>query len=208
MTNFFRSRTLRAALLALSICLGTTGCLSAKMYVDPALPVASRADLPVVAEPQPVQMLFEFRTRGGANAKATAEIRPRAVAVASESGLFSTVTSTPATTGGGVLKVVVDNIVLDDNAAAKGFGTGLTFGLVGSMVTDGYVCTASYAKGDKKTETTVRHALHTTIGNHAGPPGLVALEPQAAVHKVMDQLVWNALKQLAEQGAFAEEPAQ
>ncbi len=202
MLSLQKMRTLRALSLALCVCFMLSGCLTAKMYVDPALPIASKTDLKRPAQPKPVQVLFEFRTKGNANAKATAEIRPRVVAVAAESALFSAVSSTAGENDGGVLKVVIDNIVLTDNAAAKGFGTGLTLGLAGSMVTDGYVCTASYSRGGKVTETTVKHALHTTIGNHSGPAGLTALEPQAAVHQVMDQITWNALKQLDSQGAF------
>jgi hypothetical protein len=181
-------------------CLSTTGCLSAKMYVDPALPKVAKADLVQAPQPQPVQVLFEFRTKGNANARATNQLRPRVVAVAAESGLFSAVA--PDANGGGVLKIVIDNVAITDNAAAKGFGTGLTFGLVGSMVTDGYVCTASYTRNGSVTEATARHAIHTTIGNHAGPPGLTPMDPQTAVNQVMDQLTWNVLKQLSDKKAF------
>ena len=44
------------------------GCLSMKSYVDPALPKAGKADVASVANPQPVQALFEFRTRGSTSA--------------------------------------------------------------------------------------------------------------------------------------------
>lgn len=194
---------MRAIAVVLFACFMLSGCLSAKMYVDPALPVVVKAEVMPTAQPRPVQVLFEFRTKGKANARATGEIRPRIVAVAAESGLFSTVSSNADTAGdGGVLKVVIDNVAITDNAAAKGFGTGLTFGLVGSMVTDGYVATATYSRDGKSTEASVKHALHTTIGNHKGPEGLTAMEPQAAVHQVMDQIAWNVLKQLAEKKAF------
>ncbi|HVI59817.1 MAG TPA: hypothetical protein VM619_13235 [Luteimonas sp.] len=192
--------TARAIALAFVSCLMLSGCLSTKMYVDPALPTVAKADIQPAAEPRPVQLLFEFRTKGNANAKATAEIRPRVVAAAAESGLFSTVSQAPA--DGGVLTVTIDNIVLDDAAMAKGFGTGLTFGLVGSMVTDGYVCTASYSRDGITTQAEVKHAIHTTIGNHAAPEGLTPMEPQAAVHKAMDQIAWNLLKQLSAKHAF------
>lgn len=196
-------RRLCAAAVMGAACLMLSGCLTMKMYVDPALPVLAKANMPAVASPHPVQVLAEFQTKGVANATATAEARPRIVAVASESGLFSGVSETPSAAGtdGGVLKLVINNISLD-NAAAKGFGTGLTFGLAGSMVTDGYVCQASYTRDGKTTETTVKHALYTTIGNHAPPEGLKPMQPADAVHQVIDQLTWNALKQLADKGAF------
>lgn len=195
-----RLRAAASLLVLLCLAFGLTGCLSMKSYVDPALPVVVKADLPTVSTPAPVQVLFEFRTKGNVNAAATAEIKPRVVAAVAESGLFRTIND--ATQSGGILKVVIDNVPQTDNAAAKGFGTGLTLGLAGSIVTDGYVCTATYSRDGKTTEVTVRHALHSTIGNHAGPTGLQPMEPQAAIHQIMDQLVWNSLKQLADQHAF------
>lgn len=97
---------------------------------------------------------------------------------------------------------MIDNVAITDNAAAKGFGTGLTFGLVGSMVTDGYVCTMTYTRDGKATETTVKHAMHSTIGNKAGPEGLTPMTPADAVNVIMDQLIWNGLKELSSKGAF------
>src|SRR5688572_27553404 len=94
MLSLQQMRTLRALSLALCACFMLSGCLTTKMYVDPALPAASKGDLKQPVELKQVQVLFEFRTKGNANAKATAEIRPRVIAVASESGLFSAVSST------------------------------------------------------------------------------------------------------------------
>jgi hypothetical protein len=48
----------------------------------------------------------------------------------------------------------------------------------------------------------LKHSVYTTIGNHEGPKGLTAMEPQAAINLAMDQMIWNALKQLAEKHAF------
>lgn len=186
------------ALAALAFLL--SGCLTMKSYVDTALPVVSKSDVVAPAEPRPVQLAFEFRTQGSANAAATAEIRPRIAAVASESGVFTTVSAEGGQ--GDLLTIVIDNVPLTDNAAAKGFGTGLTFGAVGSQVTDGYVCTATYVRNGVRTEVTARHALHTTIGNHSGPEGMTPVTPQEGIHAVMDQLAWNVLKQLADQKAF------
>ncbi|HZX79732.1 MAG TPA: hypothetical protein VFE72_02110 [Lysobacter sp.] len=191
-----------AAILAVCASLSLTGCLSTKMYVDPALPTVVKSDIAPTAQPRPVVVLFEFTTRGKANARATAEIKPRVVAVLAESGLFSSVSQTAGAADAGVFKLTIDNVVDGQNAAAKGFGTGLTLGAVGSMVTDGYVATATYSYGGKVTEVDVRHAIHTTIGNKRGPDGLTPMEPQAAVHKAMDQIAWNALKQMGERRAF------
>lgn len=199
--TLFRS-ALRAAVLLLCVA-ALSGCLSMKSYVDPTLPIVAKADVPVPATKRPLLVLFEFRTGGKPNASATAQIRPRIVTVASESGLFSGVTAN-ATDGteGGRLTIVIDNVADTKNAAGKGFGTGLTLGAVGSMVTDGYICTATYTREGKSTTVSLKHALHTTIGNHSGPPGLTPVTPQEGVFQIMDQLAWNTLKQLAEQKAF------
>lgn len=193
---------LRGLLLLASFTL-LSGCLTMKSYVDPALPLVSRDNVGKPARQEPLLVLFEFKTKGSLNASATSQLRPRIIAVASESGLFSSVSGTAQDgSGGGQLTVVIDNVVGSENAAAKGFGTGLTLGAVGSLVTDGYLCTATFTRDGKTTSVTLKHALHTTIGNHAGPPGLTAVTPQQGVEQIIDQLAWNALKQLSDQKAF------
>lgn len=180
-----------------------SGCLTMKSYVDPALPVVGKGDIVAPASPQAVQVAFEFHTNGSVNASVTSTLKPRVIAVASESGLFSAVTATASDgPGAGLLTVTIDNVPLTDNAAAKGFGTGLTLGAVGSQVTDGYTCKATYTRNGVTTEVSAKHALHTTIGNHSGPDGLTPMTPQQAVEQVIDQLVWNSLKQLADKQAL------
>lgn len=199
--NLFRNAVRGLAVLSCAFAL--TGCLTAKSYVDPTLTHVSRADIVAPATPRPVQVAVEFRSRGSANAAATAEVAPRIVAVAAESGLFTTVSREPVGADAGLLTVVIDNVPLDgENAAAEGFGTGLTFGAVGTMVTDRYVSTITYSRGGQTTSVGVNHALHTTIGNHSGPEGLTAMTTVEAIGKVIDQIIWNGLDQLADKKAF------
>lgn len=193
-------RVLRGLALLVSIVL-LTGCLSMKAYVDPTLPVVTKSDVTAAAAPRPVQLAFEFRTAGKLNAQATSQIRPRVVAVAAESGLFTSVSAEPVE-GGAVLTVVIDNIASDENAVAKGFGTGLTLGAVGSMVTDGYEAKATYERDGQRFEVDAKHALHTTIGNKAGPEGLTPVTLMQGIEQIMDQLSWNLLKELADKQAF------
>lgn len=200
-SNLIRHAARGLALLTCALAL--TGCLTANSYVDPTLPHVAKADIVAPATPRPVQVAFEFRTKGSANAAATAELQPRVVAVAAESGLFSAVSRDAAGSGAGLLTVVIDNVPLEgENAAAEGFGTGLTFGAVGTMVTDRYIGTVTYSRGGETTSVNVTHALHTTIGNKAGPQGLTAMTPVEAVHQVIDQIIWNGLDQLADKRAF------
>ncbi|MFO3703767.1 hypothetical protein ACI6Q5_01990 [Xanthomonas codiaei] len=193
------------AVAALLMCASLSACLTMKSYVDPALPVVAQDQFTAPRAPAPVLVLFEFRTKGSANARATEAMRSRVIAAVAQSHQFGQIDGNAPNAG--QLRVVIDNVPLTDAAAAKGFGTGLTLGLAGSMVTDGYVCTASYTRAGKTIQATVKHALHTTIGNKAGPAGLPARTPAEAANVVVDQLVFNALNTLAAQGAFADPAA-
>jgi hypothetical protein len=179
-----------------------SGCVSVRSYVDPALPAAGKGSIAAVSNPQPIQVLYEFRTRGNPNARATEATKARVSAVAGESGLFSEVSQTPVASGRR-LTVTLDNVPITDegDAKLKGFGTGLTFGLVGTMVTDGYVCEAVYTVPNKDPlKLEFRHALHTTIGNASGPPGLAAVSPQQGIDAIVDQLMWSILRELSKGG--------
>ncbi|HEY2344947.1 MAG TPA: hypothetical protein VGH80_03580 [Xanthomonadaceae bacterium] len=190
----------RLVAIGLVACLALSGCITAKFYVPNDLPTLTRADLPPPAQPKPVQVLFEFRNKGNANATATTKVRPAIMAVATNSGLFSNVSQTPV--GGGMLTVTIDNVPLSNDAASKGMATGLTLGLAGSMVADGYTCTATYTSNGKVTTAEVKHSIYTTIGNHDGPPGLAPMEADGAVNLAMSQIMWHLLKQLSDKHAF------
>lgn len=187
-------------LVALFLVLSLSACISPKSYIDPALPVLRMEDLQPVTQPQPVHLLYEFRTKGTPNAAGTGHTKTTVVDTVTKSGLFSTVSETPVA-GGRTLTVVIDNIEITKDAVSKGFTTGLTFGLVGSTVTDGYVCTATYsAPGAQPKTRTVNHALHTTIGKATPPAGLTAMSPKEAIPIVVRQLTLNALQALSKEG--------
>lgn len=173
------------------------------MYVDPGLPAVSKSDFRTSAESKPVHLLYEFRTKGAANATATKETRTIVVDAINESGLFSSVTDTADASAPARLKIVIDNVPLTDNVVGKGVGTGLTFGLAGNMVTDGYVCIVSQTNGNATDEVLVKHAIHTTIGNHGGPDNLTPVPPKQAITTVINQMVLTALKELDEKQAPA-----
>jgi hypothetical protein len=198
-----RARRLPLALAAALLAGSLTGCISMKSYVDPTLPALAKGQLPAVADPRPVTVLFEFRSKGNSNARGTDELQGRVIAAVAESGMFGRVRTTMDSAPSGVLKLVIDDQADTGKAVAKGFGTGLTFGLVGSMVTDQYTCTASYTFAGRTTATAVHDSMFTTVGNHDGPAGLTAMQPMEAVNQIVDQLVWHSLVQLDQQSAFA-----
>lgn len=102
-----------------------------------------------------------------------------------------------------LLHVEVNNICDLGAAEAKGFGTGLTFGLVGSTVKDRYVFTATLKRPNQKDiQKTYNHSIYTTIGNMKGPDGLEPLSPKRAFDKILEDLVMNLVKDLQADGAL------
>src|SRR5262249_30405612 len=93
--------------------------------------------------------------------------------------------------------ILIDNVGDKGEAAAKGFGTGLTLDLAGSLVTDGYVFTGTYQAAGKAPITKVyKHALHSTIGNAKGPERLTPMTVQQAFDKVLKDLVLDCVLDL------------
>lgn len=181
-----------------------SGCLSMRSFVDPTLGDVSSAQRVAIADPRPVQLIFEFRTQGAANARATNMLREQVTENVRSTGAFSEVSTSPVA-GGALLAITVDNIP-EEGAAQAGFATGLTFGLAGSSVSDFYVATARYSGGSGSAPLNVekRHALHSLIGNAEAPANMVQAEnPEAGVRTVIRQLVDHLVFDLARQPGFA-----
>lgn len=197
-------RALRACFQALLFAGAALLAGCANFYVDGntrEVPVASMAK---PAEPKPVQLVVEFQTRGVANARATAQTKPMIADAVRSTGLFSEVRETPAE-GAGLLSVTLNNVPLTDDAAAKGFMAGLTFGAAGQQVTDGYICNVSYlAPGQAKPIVkTARHAIHTTIGARAAPVNAwKAPNLQEAVRTMVRQVMSVTLDDLSHDAEF------
>ncbi|HZT55825.1 MAG TPA: hypothetical protein VFA35_06340, partial [Burkholderiaceae bacterium] len=146
-----------------------TGC--ATHYIDGSTKEVAAASFRKPAEPKPVQLLFEFQTKGALNTRATDFLKAQVTEQVKGSGLFASVDDKPVA-GGGLLSVTLNNVPLTDDAFTKGFVTGFTFGLVGSQVSDGYVCTVKYAAAQQNDMIvkTARHAIHTAMGAKDAPP--------------------------------------
>jgi len=179
-----------------------TGCAS--VYVDTATKEVPVSQMKKAAEPKPVQLVFEFQTKGVPNPRATTLLKDAVTKEVTDTGLFSKVATDPAPNVG-MLNVTLNNVPLTENAAGKGFVTGLTFGLAGSAVTDGYICTVSYLPAGQATPIvkTARHAIHTTVGN-ANPPAGVQKSASMleAVNQMTRDVLSNALKDLSYDPAF------
>jgi len=177
-----------------------SGCAS--VYVDTATKNVPVSEMKKVAQPKPVQLVFEFQTKGVPNARATEFLKEAVTKQVKESGLFASVDSAPANA---MLNITLNNVPLTENAASQGFVTGLTFGLAGSAVTDGYICTVTYlpAGQSKPIIKTARHAIHTTLGNANPPAGAKKSENVAeAVRTMAQEVLSNALKDLSYDASF------
>jgi hypothetical protein len=189
-----------AGLLAAAALLG--GC--ATHYVDGTTKEVLPAQMAKPAQPKPVQLLVEFQTKGVANARATEHTRRMMTDDVQASGLFAEVKDTPVP-GGRVLSITLNNVPLTDDAAARGFITGLTFGAAGNQVTDGYICTVSYlAPGaSQPVVKSARHAIHTTLGAKDAPPNAYkAAGIEDAVRTMIRQVLSVALDELSRDPGF------
>ncbi|TDM08680.1 MAG: hypothetical protein C4K60_04540 [Ideonella sp. MAG2] len=179
-----------------------TGCAS--MYVDGTTKEVPAAQYKVPDAAKPVQFVFEFQTKGVANDRATAFLKDRVLDQVKSSRLFSSVSDKPVE-GGALLSVTLNNVPLSDDAFTKGFVTGLTFGLAGSQVSDGYICTAKYSAtpGGAAISKQARHAIHTTVGSAATPANATkAANAEEAVTLMTRQILSNVLNDLSKDKDF------
>ncbi|WP_157376333.1 hypothetical protein [Burkholderia ubonensis] len=200
----FNTKRLMTVAGTFCLALSLSACMSMHSYVDSSLGEPHYSDLKKPASPQPVQLLVEFQTKGVPNARATEAFKPRVYEQVSQSGLFSQVSYEPVASGR-KLSITINNLPQTENASAQGFGTGLTFGLVGTMVTDGYVCTATYAApGHDAVTKVVKHAIYTTIGNASGPEGLKSMTLQDASSMMIRQIVAKSLEEIDQSADLAQ----
>lgn len=191
-----------ARVFALMGAAALTGC--ATHYVDGSTKEVNAAQFRKPAQAKPVQLVFEFQTKGVANAQATEFLKAQVTEQVQGSGLFSQVDGKPVA-GGALLSVTLNNVPLTDDAFSKGFAAGLTFGLAGSQVSDGYVCTVRYlGNGQAEALTkTARHAIHTTVGASKTPDNAVKVDNiEAGVRMMTRQVVSTALNDLSQDAAF------
>lgn len=195
-TRVVRAFVLSAGLAAASL---MTGCAS--MYVDTATKEVPVASMKKPAQLKPTQVSFEFKTRGAPNAAATKQLTDNVIKQVGESGLFA-----PAgASGAAMLNISIDNIQLGNDPTSKAIVTGLTFGLAGTAVSDGYVCTLTYLAPGQSTPVVKKatHAIHTTIGNAGAPEGAgPKVDALTAINTVTRDVVSNALRDLSLDPSF------
>lgn len=205
MFDFARSMKRCATVAAVVAMTSLSGCILPTPYVDTTLKELKPEDRAVVANAQPVQLVFEFQTKGTPNSQATDMLKPVVLKTVQDSGAFAQVGDTPQSNGA-ILHIALNNVPLSDDAFAKGFMTGFTFGLVGSTVGDGYICTVDYLPGGSGTKITKieRDAIYTSIGaTGSAPPHAQKMKDYKEATDLMTRkVVANAINDLAKDPAF------
>jgi hypothetical protein len=196
------SRAWHRLATALALVALLSGCAS--VYVDGAVKEVPASQMSKPAKAMPVQVFFEFQTKGVANAQATSLLKAKVLDQINQSGLFASLVEQPGA-GSGQLSITLNNVPMSDDAFSKGFVTGLTFGLAGSQVSDGYVCTAKYTPGNGAPAVTksARHAIHTTVGNAAAPGNATkAASMEEAAYTMTRQVLSQVLNDLSKDPSF------
>lgn len=178
-----------------------TGCISSKTYIDPNFEKATYEDVKSVAKKYDTQIFVEFQRNGE-----TLEAVNKEVLNHVERTLRATSIVTPSQGGADYsIKVIVNNIADIGEAAAKGFGTGLTFGAAGSTVTDYYEVKIEYTdKSGINLTKDYKHALHTTIGNEDAPfEGAIPTTPADGFGTVVEQVLLNFVVEMQKEGKLS-----
>lgn len=193
--------------LVLVFTLLATGCLTTKSYVDPTLPDVKYTDLTRRSPGEKIAVNVEFQTNGKPKPEVSKAVLDKLVLTLRATGVFADVI-TQADPANDRLDVVMNNVADMGKAVGKGIGTGLTFGLAGSLVTDGYEFKATYRPvGKDPVVRNYKHAIHTTVGNKKGPPGLQPVPVGQAFDMVVEDLVLNLLRDLQKDGYLVDPKA-
>ncbi len=175
-----------------------TGCISPKTYIDPNFGKATYEDIKDVAKKYDAQVIVEFQRNGEKLDSVHKEVLNHV-----ERTLRATSVVTPSEVETDYsIKVTVNNIADMGDSAAKGFGTGLTFGAIGTTVTDYYEVTVEYTdKSGISLIKNYKHALHTTIGNEKAPfEGAIPTTPSDGFGTVVEQVLLNFVADMQKDG--------
>ena len=176
-----------------------SGCISTKSYVDPSYSTANYEDIVPSLSNYRAEIIVEFQRDGEPFERANKEVKEHVERAFRATGIIIPDVEATAFT----LTVVFNNIP-ESGAAGKGFATGLTFGAVGTLVTDFYEVSISY-KEPLKLEITkhYKHELHTTIGNKEAPfEGVEATSPAGAFATIVEQVILNYVTDMQRDGYF------
>jgi hypothetical protein len=146
-------RRLNTGLAVLLVFLSSTGCIYIRSYYPaPQTTRVDYADIEARDERPSLAVSFEFQTNGKSNARVTTKYLPSVVQVLNSSKQFASVGANEPDAQAS-FEFVMNNVANFGGAFAMGFVSGLTFGLIGTKVTDTYECTVTYRQPGRETVT-------------------------------------------------------
>lgn len=192
--------SLKNIIMAVAVSLALTGCISSKSYVDPKYQDLSLSDLKAVESQHLAKVEIEFQRNGEHLDKVDEILRVQVEKVFLSSGVITPSTEREDIT----IKVTCNNFSDLGEAFAKGFGTGLTFGLAGSTVIDFYEVKIELMRGDEHIEKTYEHALHSTIGN-TDPPfaNVEGGTAENGFNGIIEDVIFQFIKDMQEDERFS-----
>jgi len=176
------------------------GCATPKSFVDKRYSSAKYSDIVKKAEPYKLKFTVMFQRNGENFPQVNAELLGHV-----ERTLRATGVIVPASDAAdGEITIVMNNIADMQQAYAKGFATGLTFGIAESTVTDFYEMKATIKLNNQTAyHQNYKHAIHTTVGSSSMESHPGAISPTAAFGKVMEDLLLNFVRDSQQSGILS-----
>ncbi len=172
-----------------------SGCVSSRSYVDPQYRKAGYDAIARLDPPIPVALDVKFLRNGALAPEGDPALRANAERTLRATGAF--VPAADAATASRTISIVANNISDSSAAGWKGFGTGLTFGLAGSTIEDGYEFTCTYRDATGHGISKVyKDVIYTALGDDRPPAGQPTTTANDAFAHVVEDAVLNFVKDL------------
>jgi hypothetical protein len=183
-----------AIVLGLFLC-GTAYASTSKSYVDTSYGRIQYSDIVKPAQPYKLKLKVEFQRNGQHLPAVDGQLMQQVDSVVRASGFGAPVGDVESASD--TLTIVVNNIADLAEARKKGFATGSTFFLKGTVVTDNYEMQATATIGGKTvSKSGYKGAILTAIGHASGPEGVPPMSVTEAFNKVVEQLILQFLRDL------------
>lgn len=184
------------SLALLTLCALTAGCITPRSFLDPSFPLATYDNVERLPEPISVRVVVTFERFGKHFPAAEPELQRLTERTLRGSGLLL-----PAKDGAGEFQITVNNFGDAGAAIAQGFGTGLTFGLVGTTIADGYDTTVLITYGGKLVKrVAVKNGIRTAIGNTPSTSSIETTTPAVAFERVIESIILGILVDMQKAG--------
>lgn len=175
-----------------------TGCSVAPVaYIDQKYHDADYKDIKQVQTKHKVSINSTFQRNGENLPNLNPEVQKNAERVLRAIGVAEIAQLSDV-----VINIIVNNIYDKAGSFAKGFGTGLTFGAVGSTVVDHYEISISMTvNGKEVSNKKYEHNIFSTVGNTSAPNN--ARKTTTGFADVMEDTLLNFVRDMQLQGLLA-----